>query len=228
MDFKQLPYLTQRDFVDPYLREDKKTYHPLIDEKGNPWDTCMISSRAMHLWWLRTFLETSKLNDFSLEKIEEVYFQMICDYVEDNYLKKGKRATRYFSGYHTEMLNLNFKANGIPYKYISCKATIEDIAKVITGAMPNAPAQPVIVGTDISNFINLKQGESPYFRGKGTPKGHIQMFVDVTANGCISKDPYGKAYTRYKDQDGNNVLYVNQHLRYLLADYSLMVYVEKI
>jgi len=47
MDFKQLPYLTQRDFVDPYLREDKKTYHPLIDEKGNPWWMCALFGRLL-------------------------------------------------------------------------------------------------------------------------------------------------------------------------------------
>ena len=55
MDFKLLPYMRQRDFVDPYLREDKKAYHPLINEPGHPWDTCMISSRAMPASICRSF-----------------------------------------------------------------------------------------------------------------------------------------------------------------------------
>lgn len=227
MDFKQLPFFSQRDFIDPFLREDKKAYHPLIQEKGNPWDTCMISSRSMHLWFLRLFLQTSKLNDFSRERIEEVYFQMVCDYIEDNYLKKGKKASRYIGAIHTEMLNKNFVVNKINYKYVSCKATIDNAKKIISGQMANAPAQPLIAGTDISAFIQLKKGETPYRNGKGTPKGHIQFFVEVTLDGIISKDPYGKAHTGYKDRDGNNVLYTNKHLESLLADYCLFHYVIK-
>jgi hypothetical protein len=227
-DFKQLPYFQQRDFEDPYLRNDKKSYHPLLKEEGHPWDTCMISSRAGHLWFLRELLPESNLKTYSKERIEEVYFQMICDYLEDNYLKKGKEVSRYNSTYHSEMLNNNFKANGIPFKYVNCKATIENARKITTGQMPNAPAQPVIVGTDISNFIKLKQNESPYRNGKGNPKGHIQLFVEVRSDGIISKDPYGKAFTSYKDHNGDNVLYLNKHLDLLLADYCLMVYVVKI
>lgn len=228
MDFKQLPYFSQRDFKDPYLRNDKNAYHPLLNEQGHPWDTCMISSRAGHLWFMRELLPESKLKEFSKERIEEVYFQMICDYLEDNYLKKGKKTSRYIGALHTEMLNNNFAQNGIKYKYVSCKATIDNAKKIILGQMQNAPMQPVIVGTDISNFIQLKPGESPYRNGKGTPKGHIQLFVDILNEGVISKDPYGKAFTGYRDKDGNNVLYTNTHLELLLADYCKFSYVVKI
>ena len=65
--------------------------------------------------------------------------------------------------------------------------------------MPNSIPQPVIVGTDISNFIALKQNERPYQNGRGTRKGHIQVFVEVTPEGIVSKDPYGNAITGYKD-----------------------------
>ena len=228
MDFKQLPYLRQRDFVDPYLREDKRGYHPLLNEKGNPWDTCMISARGMHLLFLKELFPDSVLKTYHEKTIEEVYFQTVCDWIEDNYLKKGKEASRYRGSIHTEMLNDNFVTNKINYKYVSCNATIENAAKIISGQMPNAPAQPLIAGTDISNFINLKQGETVYKNGKGSPKGHIQVFVEVTKDGIISKDPYGKANTRYKDHNGDNVLYTNEELKFLLADYCKYSYVVKI
>jgi len=228
MDFKQLPYLAQRNFVDPYLRDNKKAYHPLINEKGNPWDTCMISARAMHLLFLKELFPDSVLKTFYKETIEEIYFQMICDYLEDNYLKLGKKASRYMGAIHTEMLNKNFATNKINYKYVSCNANIENALKIISGQMPNAPAQPLIAGTDISNFINLKPGETVYKIGRGTPKGHIQLFVEVTKDGIISKDPYGKANTRYKDHNGDNVLYTNEELKYLLADYCKFSYVVKL
>ena len=67
-----------------------------------------------------------------------------------------------------------------------------------------------------------------YKNGRGTPKGHIQVFVEVAKDGIISKDPYGKANTRYKDQNGDNVLYTNEDLKYLLADYCKYNYVVKI
>ena len=226
MDFKQLPYLKQRDFIDPYIRQGKE-YHPLLNEKGNPWDTCMISARSMHLLFLKELFPESVLKTFHQKTIEEVYFQMVCDWIEENYLKKKKKASRYMGSIHTEMLNDNFAKNGIKYKYISCNATIDNAQKIISGQMPNAPAQPLIAGTDISNFINLKPGESVYTNGRGTPKGHIQLFVEVTKDGIISKDPYGKANTRYKDQDGNNVLYSNADLKFLLADYCKYNYIVK-
>lgn len=226
MDFKQLPYLKQRDFIDPYIRQGKE-YHPLLNEKGNPWDTCMISARSMHLLFLKELLPESVLKTFHQKTIEEVYFQMICDWIEENYLKKKMKASRYMGSIHTEMLNDNFTKNGIKYKYISCNATIDNALKIISGQMPNAPAQPLIAGTDISNFINLKPGETVYKNGRGTPKGHIQLFVEVTKDGIISKDPYGKANTRYKDQDGNNVLYSNADLKFLLADYCNYNYIVK-
>ena len=228
MDFKQLPYLKQRDFVDPYLREDKKGYHPLLAEKGNPWDTCMISSRAMHLLFLKELFPESALRSFHSQTIEEIYFQMICDYLEDNYIMKKIKVSRYNSAYHNEMLNKNFIANKINYKYVNCRATVENARKIISGEMPNAPAQPIIAGTDISNYINLRKGEFPYTNGRGTPKGHIQLFVEVTPEGIVSKDPYGNATTGYKNHDGDNVLYTNKHLKLLLADYCLYNYMVKI
>ena len=94
--------------------------------------------------------------------------------------------------------------------------------------MPNSIPQPVIVGTDISNFIALKQNERPYQNGRGTRKGHIQVFVEVTPEGIVSKDPYGNAITSYNDHNGDNVLYPNKHLHLLLADYCLMIYLERI
>lgn len=228
MDFKQLPYLRQRDFVDPYLREDKRGYHPLIAEQGHTWDTCMVSARSMHLLWAKSFLPESILKTFHEKTIEEIYFQMVCDWIEENYLKKGKKGSRYIGAIHSEMLNDNFTKNKINYKYVSCKATIENAKKITTGQMPNAPAQPLVAGTDISNFITLKKEESPYKNGKGNAKGHIQLFVEVIPEGIISKDPYGKAFTHYKDQDGNNVIYTNKHLELLLADYCLFNYLVKI
>lgn len=228
MDFKQLPYLKQRDFVDPYLRTDKKGYHPLIAEEGHPWDTCMISSRSMHLLWAKSYLPDSPLQTYHPKSIEEVYFQMVCDWIEENYLKKGKKGSRYIGAIHSEMLNDNFIKNKINYKYVSCKATIDNAKKIISGEMPNAPSQPFVAGTDISHFINLKQGERPYKNGKGNAKGHIQFFVDVTPEGIISKDPYGKAFTNYKDQNGDNVIYTNKDLEALLADYCLFNYIVKV
>ena len=229
MDFKQLPYLKQRDFVDPYKRQDKQGYHPLLKEEGHPWDTCMISARSMHLLFLKEIFSESPLKTFYKETIEEIYYQMICDYLEDNYLKKGiKNITRFSSAYHNEMLNKNFAANKINYRYVSCKATIDNAKKILSGTMPNSIPQPVIVGTDISNFIALKQNERPYQNGRGTRKGHIQVFVEVTPEGIVSKDPYGNAITSYNDHNGDNVLYPNKHLHLLLADYCLMIYLERI
>lgn len=228
MDFKQLPYLKQRDFVDPYIRHGKN-YHPLLREEGHSWDTCMISSRAIHLLWAKSYLPESPLATFHEKTVEEIYFQMICHYLEDNYIKKGVKVSRYNSSYHNEMLNKNFFANKINYKYVNCRATVENAKKIISGQMPNAPAQPVIAGTDISHFIPLKQGQKPYVgKNIGTAKGHIQLFVEVREDGIVSKDPYGKANKLYKDHDGDNVLYTNAELKLLLADYCLYNYMVKI
>ena len=100
MDFKQLPYLKQRDFVDPYVRQGKN-YHPLLREDGHSWDTCMISSRAMHLIWAKGYLPESPLATFHEKTVEEISKLFFFLHSIVNHIKSAIK-TLYFFRYFTK------------------------------------------------------------------------------------------------------------------------------
>ncbi len=224
-DFTWVPYLTQRDFQDPNLRWDK-SYKDALNEEGHPWDTCQISARSMKLLETAAQFPGTKLDEYHLKTIEEVYFQQITNWLLTEKIQKGvKKVSRFRYEFHMEMMNQNFKANNIPFTWVAEKATPANIISVLNGKKPKVFPQSVIIGTEISQF--LKNVPKPYSKG-GAYKGHIQLFVKRTDTGFISKDPYGNAASGYSDKNGDNVFYNDGMCKYLISNISMINYLKEV